>query len=64
MGPDYGEAGWPLVVCEVVCKLEGQGLMLDDSVAEPVEESPNRIFNPHLLSIRWNYGSTYNNGST
>lgn len=42
-------AGQPLVVCEVVCRLEGQSLMLDDSVAKPAEEIFNKIFNPKLL---------------
>lgn len=46
---DYGVAGQPLVVCEVVCRMEGQSLMLDDSVAKPAEEFFNKIFNPKLL---------------
>ncbi len=37
---DYGMAGRPLVVCEVVCKLEGKGLMLNDSMFESQLKNP------------------------
>lgn len=33
----------------IVYKVQGQGLMLDDTVAEPAEECLNKIFNPYLL---------------
>lgn len=39
MGPDYGVAGQPSVVGEVMCQRERQFLMLGDRVVEAAEES-------------------------
>ena len=46
--------GWPVNFggLRIVYKVQGQGLMLDDSVAKPAEECHNQIFNPEILWCR------------